>query len=256
VCFDTNARPPLPPVSGGAARGRLTTLRSDDGTEFAAFAAATDKSGSPGVVILPDVRGLYGYYHDLANRFAEAGSHAVAIDYFGRTAGVGTRDDEFDFWSHVQQCKPHEVSQDVAAAIAYLRSEEGIDSIFTVGFCFGGRASFNESAQGHGLAGVIGFYGRVGQRDDKDTDAPILRASDYKAPVLGLFGGADQGIPTDDVEKFGMALDEAGIDNEIMIYEGAPHSFFDRAFEQFKEECDDAWRRVLAFIAKHSASKD
>lgn len=254
MCFETTARPPLPPVSGGAARGKLTTLRSDDGTEFSAFAATTDKASAPGVVILPDVRGLHGYYQDLANRFAEAGVHAVAIDYFGRTAGVGTRDDEFDFWSHVQQCKPHEVSQDAATAAAFLRSDEGggVDWVFTVGFCFGGRASFNQSGVGKGLSGVIGFYGRVGQRDDKDTDAPLLRTDDYKTPVLGLFGGADQGIPTDDVEKFRMALDEHGVPNEIVIYEGAPHSFFDRAFEQFKDECDDAWRRMLAFIAKHS----
>jgi carboxymethylenebutenolidase len=254
MCFDDKARPPLPPVSGGAAHGRVLTLKSDDGTEFSAFSANTDKSGASGVVILPDVRGLHGYYQELANRFAEAGVNSVAIDYFGRTAGVGARGDDFEFWPHVQQCKPDQVAADVAAGIAHLRSKDGghVNSVFTVGFCFGGRASFNQSPR-KDLSGVIGFYGKVGQRDADDAGAPLLKIENYRAPVLGLFGGADQGIPADEVEKFRMALEEREIPNEIVIYEGAPHSFFDRTFEQFKKECDDAWRRIIAFIRRHSS---
>jgi carboxymethylenebutenolidase len=254
VCFDTNARPPLPPVSGGAARGRPLTLMSDDGTEFSAFSATTQKSDAPGIVILPDVRGLHGYYQELANRFAEAGVHSVAIDYFGRTAGVGARGDDFEFWPHVQQCQPDQVAADVAAGIAHLRSKNGgkVESIFTVGFCFGGRVSFNQSPR-KDLSGVIGFYGKVGQRDADDLSAPLLKTENYRAPILGLFGGADKGIPTDEVEKFRMALEERGLPNDVVVYEGAPHSFFDRAFEQFKDECDDAWRRMLAFIERHSS---
>jgi carboxymethylenebutenolidase len=254
VCFDTDARPPVPPVSGGAASGRMLTLKSDDGTEFSAFGATTDKRDAPGIVILPDVRGLHGYYQELANRFAEAGVHAVAIDYFGRTAGVGSRDDDFEFWPHVQQCTPEEVGMDVAAGLAHLRSQDGggVRPAFTVGFCFGGRISFNQSPREE-LSGVIGFYGKVGQRDGDDLNAPVLKVENYHAPVLGLFGGADQGIPPDEVEKFRMALEERGLDSEIKIYDGAPHSFFHRPFEQFKDECDDAWRRILGFISKHAA---
>jgi carboxymethylenebutenolidase len=254
MCFDTKARPPLPPVSGGAASGSLLTLESADGTEFSAFAATTDKSDAPGVVILPDVRGLHGYYQELANRFAEAGVHSVAIDYFGRTAGVGPRDDDFEFWPHVQECQPDTVAMDVAAGISHLRSKDGgaVKSAFTVGFCFGGRVSFNQSERDD-LRGVIGFYGKVDQRDPDDRTAPVLRVDRYKAPVLGLFGGADKGIPSDEVEKFRNALEERSIPNEIKVYDGAPHSFFDRAFEQFKNECDDAWSRMLGFIERQSS---
>jgi carboxymethylenebutenolidase len=121
--------------------------------------------------------------------------------------------------------------------------------VYTVGFCFGGRQSFNQAAQNHGLAGVIGFYGTVSARAPyPEETAPIRLAPKYGCSILGLFGGADQAISTDDVERFRQALDDAGVPNEIVVYDGAPHSFFDRKFDQFREACDDAWRRVLRFV--------
>jgi carboxymethylenebutenolidase len=251
VCYETTARPPFPPVAGGAATGESITLKASDGNEFAAFAARSEKDAAPGIVILPDVRGLHAFYEDLALRFAEAGVHAVAFDYFGRTAGVGRRDDDFDFWPEVMKTHPDTIALDVAATVDKVR-EIGAKAVFTVGFCFGGRNSFNQAARGHGLAGVIGFYGRVGQGNEEDTDAPTVRAKSYEAPVLGMFGGTDQMITADEIEGFGRALDEAGVANDLKIYDGAPHSFFDRAFDQFKDECDDSWRRILSFIEGNS----
>ena len=256
MCYDRNARPPIPPippVSGGAGvgEGRDLVLTSEDGNRFGAYSVATDTLGGPGIVILPDIRGLHAFYEDLAVRFAEAGVHATAFDYFGRTAGVGKRDDDFEFMPHVDQCRPDTIAADVVAAIAHVRSPEGggATSVFTVGFCFGGRNSFNQAARGHGLAGVIGFYGRVARNDDGDSNAPTDLAGDYACPVLGLFGGADQNISRAHVDAFRRALDDADVKNEIMIYEGAPHSFFDRTFAKYREECEDAWTRILKFIA-------
>jgi carboxymethylenebutenolidase len=94
---------------------------------------------------------------------------------------------------------------------------------------------------------VIGFYGRVAPRTPDDSDAPVLRAREYACPVLGLFGGADPGITAEDVDAFRRALDEAGVSNDLVIYEGAPHSFFDRKYQEYRAECDDAWTRVLRF---------
>ena len=254
MCHSPGSSPPYPPVRGGSGTGREIELKASDDNRFAAFSATTDAEGAPAVVILPDVRGLHGFYQELALRFTEAGIHATAIDYFGRTAGVSMRGDDFEFMPHVQKTRPETVSADVAAAVAHVQTEEGggASRVFTVGFCFGGRASFNQAASDNGLSGVIGFYGRVGKRDDSDTTAPVLQVSNYKAPVLGLFGGADQGIPVEDVEGFRSALSDAGVENEIVIYEGAPHSFFDRAFDQFADECNDAWKRILTFIDRHS----
>src|SRR5439155_6858087 len=132
------------------------------------------------------------------------------------------------------------------AAVTYLRQRA--DRIYTVGFCFGGRNSFNQAARAHGLSGVIGFYGRVAPNDPEDRNAPTRLANGYECPVLGLFGGADQGITKEHVDGFQQALDEAGVRNELVTYEGAPHSFFDRTYEQHADACADAWRRILAFV--------
>jgi carboxymethylenebutenolidase len=259
MCHDPTARPPLPPIAGASddVRSEDLVLTSEDGTEFAALAATHPQPGGPGMVILPDVRGLHPFYQDLARRFAQAGIHAVALDYFGRTAGVGSgeaRGAGFEFAPHVQQTLPDTVAQDVAAAVAFVRSSRGGDAqaVFTVGFCFGGRASFNQAARGHGLAGVMGFYGRPAPVDDNDSNAPIGHVPTFECPVLGLFGGADRGITSEDVRAFGRALDDAGLANELVIYDGAPHSFFDRAYEQFATECDDAWSRILRFVEENS----
>jgi carboxymethylenebutenolidase len=259
MCYDSKARPPLPPISGGAnpRLGRDLVLTAADGNSFAAYASTAERRGGPGIVMLPDIRGLHAFYKELAERFAEAGVHATAFDYFGRTAGVGAGDargDEFDWMTHVEQTAPDTIALDVSATVAHLRSQEGGGAVevFTVGFCFGGRASFNQASRGHGLAGVIGFYGRVAQRDPGDANAPVLLAKDYMCPVLGLFGGADGGISTDDVHAFGRALDAASVRNEIVSYDGAPHSFFDRTFDQHREACDDAWRRILRFVGANT----
>jgi carboxymethylenebutenolidase len=255
MCYDDTARPPLPPISGAAGIGetRHHALDAADGNRFAAYSATTAAPGGPGIVILPDVRGLYPFYEELADRFAEAGVHATALDYFGRTAGVSERGDDFDWEAHVWEVRPEHIAADTAAAAAYVRSTEGgaADAVFTVGFCFGGRASFNQAAERHGLAGVIGFYGFLLPREEGDPTSPIDMAARYEAPVLGLFGGADQRILADHVASFERALDDAGVDNEIVTYEGAPHSFFDRTAAEHAGASDDAWRRMLAFIAAH-----
>ena len=254
MCYEPGSSPPPPPVSGGAGSGKQIELQASDGIRFAAFSATTEAENAPGVVILPDVRGLHGFYQELALRFTEAGIHATAIDYFGRTAGAAMRGDDFDFWPHVQQTKPATVAADVKAAVEHVRSADGggATAVFTVGFCFGGRASFNQAASDLPLNGVIGFYGRVAARDESDEDAPLIKATNYHTPVLGLFGGEDQGIPSGDVEAFEKALESHGVENEIAIYPGAPHSFFDRKQEQFAGESQDAWKRILGFIESHS----
>jgi carboxymethylenebutenolidase len=255
MCYDDDARPPLPPISGGAGVGetRSHVLEAADGNRLAAYSATTAAPGGPGMVILPDVRGLYPFYKELAERFAEAGVHATAFDYFGRLAGVSERDDSFDWEPLIRQVAPEHIAADVAAAAAYVRSPEGggADEVFTVGFCFGGRASFNQAAEDHGLAGVIGFYGFLLPREEGDPTSPIEMAGSYRAPVLGMFGGADKNITAEHIASFERALDDAGVQNEIVTYDGAPHSFFDRTAVDNAEASDDAWRRMLDFIGRN-----
>src|SRR5215212_5182740 len=249
MCFDSDSLPPIPAIAGAAVSHDELVLEASDGNRFAAFSTMPDEASGAGIVILPDVRGLYRFYEELALRFAERGHHAVAIDYFGRTAGVGKRDDDFAYREHVAQTQPETIQQDVGAAAAWLRSPDGgsCGAVFTVGFCFGGRHSWLAAASGHGLAGAVGFYGRPGEGAD-GSPGPAQRAGELEAPILGLMGGADQAITAQDVAAFDAALQEAGVEHELVTYEGAPHSFFDRKQEEFADASDDAWRRVLEFI--------
>ncbi len=258
MCFDHDAVPPPLPEDiqflsdGGAPTGELLTLTSADGAQFSAYRARPATPGNAAIVILPDVRGLFPFYQDLATRFATAGVEAITIDYFGRTAGLAPRGADFEYMPHVMQTKPETIAADVAAAVAQLRGEAAGRqlSIFTTGFCFGGANSLLQAANHHRLAGVIAFYGAP--ISPRFGTAPIQRIGEFECPVLGLYGGADQGIPESDVKQFDQALADAGIEHEIVIYPGAPHSFFDRSYAQFQQESADAWRRMLGFITIHT----
>src|SRR5438445_9884569 len=239
MCFDIAARPPelprdlaLPLIAGGAG-AELLELTSEDGTRFSAALAESPEGRETGVLIFPDVRGLYPFYSELAERFAQARYHAIVIDYFGRTAGLGPRGADFDYMPHVVKTTVEQVQADASVALAALRDRTGVSGAATVGFCFGGLHSFLAGTNSQlGLDGVIGFYGGLdGSR--LGIAGPLPPAGEIRCPVLGLFGGADEGIPADQVRAFDSRLAEAGIDHEIHVYPGAPPSFFDRKFDDY-----------------------
>ena len=252
MCHRYEALPAITPIAGAAIDVEDLTLTASDGVEFAAFHARPEQAGGPAIVVLPDVRGLFRFYEELAMRFAEAGVEAVAIDYFGRTAGVGKRDAEFDFWPHVRATSQDGIAADVAAAAAVLRADDAGRALFTVGFCFGGSNSWMQAAAGHGVNGSIGFYGHPTREGLNGGDSPLGRVEQISAPLLGLMGGADEGIPRSEVDKFAAALDGRGIANEFITYDGAPHSFFDRSYDEHTDACADAWSRIQSFITANS----
>jgi carboxymethylenebutenolidase len=246
MCHSDDSRPPLPPISGAAADQGDLVLTSEDGTKFAAYFARASRPTGAGMVVMPDVRGVHHFYKDLAQRFAETGIDAVAIDYFGRTAGIGDRGEAFEYMPHVEKTTQENIADDVGAAISYLRSKDGgaVKSVFTVGFCFGGSSSWNQSAFHPDLNGCIGFYGRPPRSE------PFI--SKMKAPLLLLVAGADAATPLEVSHEFERKLAAAGVPHEQHIYDGAPHSFFDRTYEQWKDAGDDAWRRILDFVKRRS----
>jgi carboxymethylenebutenolidase len=245
MCFELDSEPPIPVISGAAVSHDDLTLEAADGTRFAAFAAAPEEPAATGIVILPDVRGLYRFYEELALRFAERGFAAVAFDYFGRTAGVSKRGDEFEYMEHVRQTTPAGVQADVGACVEELR-RRGCETVFTVGFCFGGRNSWLAAAGGHGLSGAIGFYGMPASRDG--VPGPTDLAGEMEAPILALQAGEDQNITAEHNAAFDAALAAAGVEHEVVTYPGAPHSFFDRKAADFADASADAWKRLLTFI--------
>ena len=249
MCFDLDSAPPIPVIAGAAVAHEDLILESEDGNRFAAFAAMPDEPSGRGIVILPDVRGLYRFYEELALRFAERGFPAVAFDYFGRTAGVSKRDDDFAYMEQVALTTPEGIQADVGAAVGYLR-DAGAVSVFTVGFCFGGRNSWLSAAGGHGIAGAVGFYGMPAERNG--LPGPTQRAAEIAAPILALQAGDDQNITAEHNSAFDAALTAAGVEHEVVTYPGAPHSFFDRKFEEYAAASDDAWARTIAFVERYS----
>ena len=256
MCFDIDSRPPIPAIAGGALDSGLLTLEASDGNRLSAFRARATTASGAGIVILPDVRGLHPFFEELALRFAENGVDAIAIDYFGRTAGLGPRDGEFEYMPHVQRTTWAGVSADIRAAADNLRKEdEGrVDALFTVGFCYGGRNAFLSSILGLDLAGAIGFYGFPVGAGRSDIPAPVDVVGQIRNPILGLFGGADQAIAPEHVRAFDEALTEAGIEHRLVTYEGAPHSFFDRKASEFADASANAWEELLTFIRGHTPS--
>jgi carboxymethylenebutenolidase len=246
MCHDADSRPPAPPRSGDVAERGTLSLTSADGTEFSAAYAAPAAPAGAGVVVLPDIRGLHPYYVALTERFAEAGLPAVAIDYFGRTAGLaggdsgtGTRDADFDWQAHIPETTSGAIDADIDAALGYLRERTRPDlPVLTVGFCFGGSHSWRQSGGELDLAGCAGFYGRPAMVGDAAERAHL--------PTLMLIAGADAATPVEDQLRLAETMRAAGAEVETAVYDGAPHSFFDRAFGEWQAACADAWRRILA----------
>lgn len=244
MCYDDDSAPPVygPPLTSATA-DRLT-LTSADGTRLAAFHTVPERPAGPGVVILPDVRGLHGFYKDLAVRLAEQGHEAIAFDYYGRTTAIeDERGADFPIMEHVAKLTRDGIQADLLAAKERLGAEQAV----ALGFCMGGRNAFFAAEPRLGFRGVIGFYGAPGIAGPYGP-GPTQHAKELACPILGLFGGADAGIPLSAVAEFDDALNEAGVDHELIVYPGAPHSFFDARQDEHAQAAADAWQRVLAFL--------
>lgn len=253
MCFDLDSRPPIVPIAGGALDSSELVLDAADGNRLRAFRARAANPTAAGIVILPDVRGLHPFYEELAMRFAEHGVDAVAIDYFGRTAGLGPRGDGFEYMPHIAQATWAGVSADIRAGADHLlqHDERRVDALFTVGFCYGGRLAFLSSTLGLDLAGAIGFYGIPVGPGRNDIPAPIDLVQGFASPILGHFGGADPAIPPEAIASFEAALRAAAVEHRIVIYDDAPHSFFDRKAVDFAEASATAWEETLTFVRGH-----
>jgi carboxymethylenebutenolidase len=185
---------------------------------------------------------MHAFYTDLALCFAQTGIDTVALDPYGRSAGLTARDDDFDFKPHAGALTPQNVLADAHAAAARLH-ERSDDPVFTLGFCMFGGHSWRLAATDLHPAGSIGFYGRPSTVSDV--------VSDLSSPLLILAAGDDQATSPQENADFVRSLNEAGRVHDYVGYEGAPHSFFDRGFEQWRAECTDAWIRMLGFIDRN-----
>ena len=248
MCYDDQAKPPIPPGASGKASGEQIVLTASDGNRFHAYASFPSGPIHTAVVIYPDVRGLHQFYRELALHFAEVGIAAVAIDYFGRTAGLTGREEDFEYAPHVQQIRLESFTLDVQAALSFLHEKLGQDvATFVVGFCMGGSLTLiTGTNRDLGLTGLIPFYAGM-TRSFAGAGTALDNAQHVVYPVEGFFGEADQGIPVSTVHELDARLDQAGVEHHLTIYPGATHSFFDRRSAQFAAASADAWQKLLAF---------
>lgn len=238
-------------MAGGALETHDLVLTASDGNRLRAFEARAPHPSGGGVVIFPDWRGLGHFYEELAMRFAEAGHDAIAFDYFGRTAGAEPHPVDFDQMPHIAKSTPEGVATDAAAAAGRLRGTGRVRALAVLGFCFGGRNALLQALPDSTVqpAAVVSFYGQLGP-DRSGHGGPLSVVGRFARPVLGHYGGADEGIPVGQVEELDRVLSTAGVPHEIHVYPRATHSFFDRRREEFSAEADEAWRRTLAFLGR------
>lgn len=258
MCYDADAVPPFhgPPLT--PASSTELRLTATDGAPLAAFRSLPDAPVGPAVLVLPDNRGLSRFYEQLTRRLAEQGLPALAIDYFGRSAGFGYRDRPAEF-AELPNLMPHLAAltrdglfADFDAALAHLRGLPGgrRRAVISLGFCMGGRFAFMTAHRRFALAGAIGLYGFPDAL--RGAPGPIQLAPDLTAPILGMFAGDDEGIPASMVAAFDNALAAAGNQREIVTYPGTTHGFFEAGAGAFEQECADVWRRVLGFAREHA----
>jgi len=256
MCFDLDSHPPIAPIAGGSIDQDRLILTTSDRNRFAAFRARAAEPTGAAVVILPDVRGLHPYYEELALRFAERGIDALAIDWFGRTAGAEPRGDDFEHMAEVGKTTWAGISADIVAGVEEIASPDedrpAPRAVFTLGFCMGGRMSFLADTLGLPLAGVMAMYGTLSGASRNDAPAPLDVVSDFGAPVLGIFGGADTATSPEAVAAFDAALSAAGVEHRIVTYPDAPHSFFDRKAAEYADASAAAWNDVLSFVEGHT----
>ena len=249
MCFDNDSRPPLPPIRGSALDARELTLTSRDGTRFAAYAASADAPSGAGIVIIPDVRGLHPYYEELVLRFAEAGVHAIAVDLYARTAGGEKRGDGFEYEPHVLQLDPDAVNDDVAAAATDLRDKR--------------RAALHHRLLPRRPGQPPPGRDRTGlSRRDRPVPvagrpAPLRAAGARRRGAAIRLPGARhlrrcrRGHPGRAAEAFDRALEGAGVEHRTVVYEGAPHSFFDRKAADHADASAAAWDEILRLHGRH-----
>ncbi|MGJ5177044.1 dienelactone hydrolase family protein [Bradyrhizobium oligotrophicum] len=226
-----------------------------DGEMPAYFARPASASNPPVVLVAMEIFGLHQYIKDVTRRLAKLGVLAVAPDYYFRGGTDLTKISEIKELLPIVNAKPDvELLSDLDATVAWAKSQGGDTSrLGIIGFCRGGRTVWEYAAHNAGLKAGVAFYGPlIDPPNPAWPKSPTQLASEIKAPVLGLYGEADTGIPVASVEAMKAALAENKKTAEFKIYPGAPHGFHaDYRPSYRKDAADDAWAQMQAWYKKY-----
>ena len=210
----------------------------------------------PAIIVIPDVRGLSDHYRDIAQRFANEGFFALAIDLYSREGAPSLASIE-DAFRWMRQLDDRRVLADVDAAVRFLssRPEVRARSIGITGFCMGGQYALMAACSIPNLAACVSFYGmlRYAEKTEIKPQDALDLAPNLSCPYLGLFGADDALIPRADIKELESTLRRAGKTFQTKIYAGAGHGFFnDQRPDAYREDAArDAWTRTVAFFRTH-----
>jgi len=209
----------------------------------------------PVVLVVQEIFGVHEHIRDVCRRFAHLGYLAVAPDLYVRQGEVGQLADIAEILKVVTKVPDRQVMADLDAAADWARAHGGNQQLAVTGFCWGGRITWLYAAHNPRLNAAVAWYGRVaGQTTELQPRHPIELVPDLKAPVLGLYGGKDEGIPQSDLQAMRAALKAAGKTAEIHVYEDAPHGFHADYRPSYREaDAKDGWARCLRWFAEHGA---
>jgi carboxymethylenebutenolidase len=213
-------------------------------------------SAFPVVLVVQEIFGVHEHIRDLCRRFAKQGYVAVAPELYARQGDVSKISDWKQIVSDVVAKVPDEqvmADLDAAAVWAGKSSKGNTKKLAVTGFCWGGRIVWLYAAHNPDLKAGVAWYGRLaGEHTQLQPTYPVDVVAQLKAPVLGLYGGKDQGIPLTDVEQMRSALEKAGKPSKIVVFPDAPHGFLaDYRPSYAPREAADAWAQCLAWFRQH-----
>jgi carboxymethylenebutenolidase len=228
-----------------------------DGEMPVYYARPANVANPPVILVAMEIFGLHEYIKDVTRRLAKAGAFAIAPDYYFRKGEDLTKITEIPKLMPLVNSKPDaELLSDLDATAAWAKSQGGdTNRLGIMGFCRGGRTVWEYSAHNKDLKAGVAFYGSLVDPPAQKAiwpKSPSELAPEIKAPVLGLYGEADQGIPVAQVEALKAALQAANKTAEFKIYPGAPHGFHaDYRPSYRKDAADDAWNQMIAWFKKY-----
>jgi len=210
---------------------------------------------APVVLVVEEIFGVHEHIRDVCRRLAKRGYFAVAPELFARQGDPTRMTDPQRIIAEIVAKTPDaQVMTDLDATVAWAKEAGAdVDKLGVTGFCWGGRIVWLYAAHSPRLRAGIAWYGRLdGARNELQPQYPIDLAAKLKAPVLGLYGAADEGIPVEQVERMRAALAAAGNKSEIVLYPNAPHGFHADYRPSYREElARDGWQRMLEWFARH-----
>ena len=230
-------------------------IKVSDGEMPGYFARPKGVSNPPVVVVAMEIFGLHEYIKDVTRRLAKLGAFAVAPDYYFRKGVDLTKISDISQLLPIVNAKPDaELLSDLDATVAWAKSQGGDTSrLGIIGFCRGGRTVWEYAAHNAGLKAAVAFYGPlVDPANPEWPKSATQLAPEMKAPVLGLYGEADTGIPVAQVEAMRKALADNNKTAEFKIYPGAPHGFHADYRASYRQDAaEDAWKQMQAWFRKY-----